>query len=65
VVTNNVGKRDAGIRAFIGGLLLLESASLQDRPLVGLGVGFIGLIFIGTALFRMCPLYTLLRINSC
>jgi len=65
VVTNNVGWRDAGIRAFIGGLLLVESASLQDRPLVALGVGFIGLIFIGTALFRMCPLYTLLRINSC
>ena len=65
MVTNNVGWRDAGIRAFIGGLLLVESASLQDRPLVALGVGFIGLIFIGTALFRMCPLYTLLRINSC
>ena len=65
MVTNNVGWRDAGIRAFIGGLLLVESASLQDRPLVALGVGFIGLIFMGTALFRMCPLYTLLRINSC
>jgi len=65
VVTNNVGWRDAGIRAFIGGLLLVESASLQNRPLVALGIGFIGLIFIGTALFRVCPLYTLLRINSC
>lgn len=65
MVTNNVGWRDAGIRAFIGGLLLVESASLQNRPLVALGIGFIGLIFIGTALFRVCPLYTLLRINSC
>jgi hypothetical protein len=43
----------------------LTSAVLQDRPLIALGVGFIGLIFIGTALFRMCPLYTLLRLNSC
>jgi len=47
-----------------GGALLLTSATLQDRPLVALGVGFIALILIGTALFRMCPLYTLLRINS-
>ena len=63
--SRNVGARDAGLRAFIGGVLLLNSAVLKDRPLVALGVGFIGLIFIGTALFRMCPLYTLLRIKSC
>jgi len=62
--SQNVGWRDAGIRGFIGGLLLLNAAALQNRPLVSLGFGFIGLIFIGTALFRMCPLYTLLRINS-
>ncbi len=63
--SRNVGWRDAGARGFVGGVLLLTSAWLQDRPLVALGVGFIGLIFLGTALFRMCPLYTLLRINSC
>jgi hypothetical protein len=65
MVTKNVGRRDAGIRGFLGGLLLLWSASLQDRPLAALGLGFIGLIFIGTALFRICPLYTLLGISSC
>ncbi len=63
--SRNVGWRDAGVRGFVGGILLLNSATLQDRPLVALGVGFIGIIFIGTALFRMCPIYTLLRINSC
>jgi DUF2892 family protein len=63
--SRNVGWRDAGVRGFIGGVLLLTSATLQDRPLVALGIGFMGLIFIGTALFRMCPIYTLLRINSC
>ena len=62
--SKNVGWRDAGVRGFVGLALLLISAALQDRPLVALGVGFIGLIFIGTALFRMCPIYTLLRINS-
>jgi len=63
--SRNVGWRDAGVRAFVGALLLLNAAAMQERPLVALGVGFMGLIFIGTALFRMCPLYTLLRINSC
>jgi len=63
--SRNVGWRDAGVRGFVGALLLLNAAAMQERPLVALGVGFMGLIFIGTALFRMCPLYTLLRINSC
>ncbi|PYO92842.1 MAG: DUF2892 domain-containing protein [Gemmatimonadetes bacterium] len=63
--SHNVGWRDAGVRGFIGIILLLNAATLQDRPLVALGVGFIGIIFIGTGLFRTCPLYTLLRINSC
>ena len=63
--SRNVGWRDAGVRGFIGGVLLLNATVLQDRPLVALGVGFIGLISIGTALFRTCPIYTLLRINSC
>jgi hypothetical protein len=64
MTSRNVGSRDAGARAFVGGMLLLSSAALQDRPLVALGIGFIGLIFIGTSLFRVCPLYTLLRING-
>jgi Protein of unknown function (DUF2892) len=63
--TKNVGWRDAGVRAFVAGLLLLTSASIPEHPLLALGVGFIGLIFIGTALFRVCPLYTLLRIDTC
>jgi len=61
--SKNVGSRDAGVRGFVGGVLLLNSAMLQDRPLVALALGFIGVIFIGTALFRTCPLYTLLGIN--
>ncbi|HEY3219818.1 MAG TPA: DUF2892 domain-containing protein [Gemmatimonadales bacterium] len=63
--SKNVGWRDAGIRGLLGGLSLLASAVLQDRPFIALALGFIGLIFIGTALFRMCPLYTLLRIKTC
>jgi hypothetical protein len=62
--SRNVGWRDAGVRGFISAVLLLNAAALQDRPLLALAVGFVGLIFLGTALFRTCPVYTLLRINS-
>ena len=62
--SRNVGWRDAGIRGFVGVGLLLLSAALQDRPLVALGIGFLALIAIGTALFRECPLYTLLSVDT-
>ena len=62
--SRNVGWRDAGIRGFVGLALLIASANFQARPLVALGIGFMALIFLGTALFGVCPLYTLLRINT-
>ena len=62
--SKNVGWRDAGIRAFVGLLLLIVSATLQARPLIALGIGFMALIFLGTALFGVCPLYTLLHIST-
>jgi hypothetical protein len=61
----NVGATDAGLRALLGVVLLGISASFNDRPLLAMGAGVIALVFIGTALFRVCPLYTLLRINTC
>lgn len=61
----NVGPCDALVRGVVGLGLLLVSASLQARPLIALGVGFVALIFIGTALFRTCPLYTVLRVTTC
>jgi hypothetical protein len=33
--------------------------------LLALGAGLIAMILIGTALFRVCPLYTVLRIDTC
>jgi hypothetical protein len=61
----NVGSFDAGIRAMVGVALLAVSASFNDRPLLAVGAGFVALILLGTALFRMCPLYTLLGWNTC
>ena len=62
--SRNVGWRDAGIRAFLGLAVLLLSAAHQEHPLVALGIGFLALVFIGTALFRECPVYTLLRLDT-
>ena len=60
----NVGWRDASVRGFLGLVLLVTAAALQDRPLVALGVGFLALVCIATALFRECPLYTLLHLDT-
>lgn len=60
----NVGWRDAGLRAFGGALLLLLSASLRGSPLLALAAGFVAIIVLATALYRVCPLYTILRINT-
>jgi hypothetical protein len=65
MVIKNVGAMDAGIRALVGVALLAVSASLNDRPLLAVGAGLIALVVIGTALFRMCPLYTLLGVTTC
>jgi hypothetical protein len=65
MLTKNVGTTDAAIRALLGLALLGVAASFNARPLLALGAGLVALVFIGTALFRMCPLYTLLGSNTC
>jgi hypothetical protein len=65
MVTTNIGTLDAGLRAFLGAMLLGVSAAYNDRPLLAVGAGFLALVLLGTALFRTCPLYTLLGINTC
>jgi hypothetical protein len=65
MVIKNVGAMDAGIRALLGVVWLAASASFNNRPLLALGAGLIAMVFIGTALFRMCPLYTILGIDTC
>lgn len=65
MLTKTVGTADAGIRALLGLALLGVAASLNDRPLLAVGAGLVALVFLGTALFRVCPLYTLLGINTC
>lgn len=56
----NVGDIDRWVRFIIGILLLtLLNTNLEYRNL-----GYIGLLFILSGLFRYCPLYSLLKINT-
>jgi len=55
----NVGKADKIIRLIVG--LLIGGAGIYFKSWWGL----IGLIPIITALTNFCPLYPILKINSC
>ena len=65
MMIKNMGATDSGLRALAGVVLLGISTSFNDRPLLALGAGLIAMVLIGTALFRVCPLYTVLRIDTC
>jgi hypothetical protein len=56
----NVGRIDRGLRITIGLVLVALAAS----NIVGLW-GWIGLIPLATGLFKFCPLYPILGMNSC
>lgn len=56
----NVGTIDRALRVALG-LILVVLAALGY-----IGVwGWIGLVPLATGLFKFCPLYTLLGINTC
>jgi uncharacterized membrane protein YfcA len=56
----NVGTMDRVLRIVIGIALIAGAASGV------LGVwGWIGVVPLATGIFRMCPLYSMLGINTC
>ena len=67
-MTRNVGTTDRALR-LIAGLVLLALAWIAPIAVFhGAWAGVatvIGLVMIGTALIRFCPLYPLLGINTC
>ena len=60
----NVGAVDAAVRALLGIVLLAAAAIFNDRPFLALGAGFLALVFLGTALLRVCPLYLLVGMTT-
>ncbi|MEX8495185.1 DUF2892 domain-containing protein [Sphaerotilus sp.] len=56
----NVGGTDRILRIVVGLILILLVLSGQ------IGVwGWIGVVPLATGLFRMCPLYSMLGMNTC
>ena len=56
---NNVGKTDRIIRIIVGILLVGNVFYALQTP-----IGWIGLILIITGITGMCPLYSLLNLNT-
>lgn len=58
----NVSRVDAAVRILLGLWLLGLTVSQADRPYLAIGWGAIGVLVLGTGFFRVCPLYTLIRV---
>ncbi|MGD8208021.1 MAG: DUF2892 domain-containing protein [Thiohalocapsa sp.] len=59
LLKHNMGKTDRIIRAIIGVLLIGNVFFALQHP-----IGWIGVILLATAAFGICPLYSLLNINT-
>ena len=60
----NVGNVDAAVRALFGIVLLAAAAIFNERPFLALGAAFLALVFLGTAVTRVCPLYVLVGMST-
>jgi hypothetical protein len=60
----NVGNVDAAVRALFGIVLLAAAAIFNQRPFLALGAAFLALVFLGTAVTRVCPLYVLVGMST-
>lgn len=58
-MTKNIGKVDRVARIVVGVIFIVLGV------MTGSWLGLIGLIPIATAVISWCPLYDLLKINSC
>lgn len=59
LLKNNVGKVDRIIRIILGVLLIGNVFYALQSP-----IGWIGVILLATGLFGICPLYSLLGLNT-
>ncbi len=59
-MTANVGTLDRVLRVLVGLVLIVLAAT----GTVGLW-GYVGIVPLLTGLFRFCPLYTVLGMNTC
>lgn len=58
-MTKNVGRTDQIIRLVLGAVLILFAIWSGNM------LGYIGIILVVTALIGYCPLYSLIKKNTC
>lgn len=65
----NVGTADRAFRAVLGVVLiagaLLGGGTVFDGGFLTYGALAVGVVMLATALFRFCPLYTVLGVKTC
>jgi hypothetical protein len=68
-MTQNVGTTDRALRLIAGVVLLaltwIAPIAVFHGTLVVTLATVVGLVMVGTALFRFCPLYAALGMNTC
>ncbi len=65
----NVGNLDRIARILVGALLIalpyFYMHPMMGSPIIRWAMPIIGVVLIVTALFRFCPLYRLIGVNTC
>jgi hypothetical protein len=65
----NIGTADRALRLIVGvvliALALFSGLAMFDGAVVKYGAVIVGLVMLGTAAMRFCPLYTVLGIRTC
>lgn len=68
-MTANVGRIDRAMRFILGALLILapmlNMPGVWSNATLSYGSIAVGLVLVGTSLFRFCPLYRILGLSTC
>jgi len=65
MTTKNTGGVDIAIRAVLGTVLMVWAAVFADpHPFLALGAALVATVILATAIAVVCPLYTLLGVDT-
>jgi len=65
MTTRNIGGVETAIRTVLGSLFMVWAAVVADpHPFVALGAAVVATVILATAIAEVCPLYTLLGVNT-
>ncbi len=65
MTTKNISGVDTAVRTVLGIFLMVGAAAVADsHPFLTLGAGVVATIILTTAIAGVCPLYTLLGIDT-